>query len=79
MPRPHAGHVTDLRRRGGKGADMTTATNTSTRTRTASKTGTVLAATLLGALFIYVVGFAPSAAMHNYAHDTRHSITAPCH
>ena len=43
------------------------------------KAGTVLAAALLGVLFIYVVGFLPVAAMHSYAHDTRHSVTAPCH
>lgn len=45
----------------------------------AGKTGTVLAAALLGVLFVYVTGFAPVAAMHNAAHDTRHAITAPCH
>lgn len=43
------------------------------------KTGTVLSAALLGVLFVYVAGFAPAAAMHNAAHDTRHAITAPCH
>lgn len=44
-----------------------------------SKTATVLAAALLGALFVYVVGFLPAQAMHDAAHDTRHAITAPCH
>ena len=47
--------------------------------RTNSKTGTIVAAALLGALFIYTVGFMPVEAMHNYAHDTRHSVTVPCH
>lgn len=55
----------------------TTATQTSVRTR--GKTGTVLAASLLGAMFIYIVGFMPVEAMHNFAHDTRHAVTAPCH
>ena len=54
-----------------------------TTTRTvaveAGRTKTVVAAALLGVLFIYVVGFLPVQAMHNYAHDTRHSVTAPCH
>jgi cobalt transporter subunit CbtB len=43
------------------------------------KAGTVIAAALLGVLFVYVVGFLPVQAMHDAAHDTRHSITAPCH
>jgi cobalt transporter subunit CbtB len=43
------------------------------------KTATVLAAALLGAFFVYVVGFLPAQAMHDAAHDTRHAITAPCH
>lgn len=38
----------------------------------------------LGALFagvalIALVGFAPIAAVHNAAHDTRHSAAFPCH
>ena len=48
-------------------------------TQSGTKTVTIAAATLIGALFIYLVGFLPVEAMHNYAHDTRHSITAPCH
>ena len=54
-------------------------TRTTTRTIVTSKTRTVTAATLLGVLFIYLVGFLPVEAMHNHAHDTRHSVTAPCH
>jgi cobalt transporter subunit CbtB len=46
---------------------------------TTGRTGTVLAAALLGLLFIYVTGFMPVEAVHNAAHDTRHAITAPCH
>ncbi len=45
----------------------------------AGKAGTVLAAALLGMLFVYATAFSPAAAMHNAAHDTRHAITAPCH
>lgn len=58
---------------------MANITQARTGARTTSKTGTILAATLLGAIFIYVVGFAPVEALHNHAHDTRHSVTAPCH
>ena len=34
---------------------------------------------MLGALIIWGVGFSPIAALHNAAHDTRHSIALPCH
>jgi cobalt transporter subunit CbtB len=44
-----------------------------------SKAAAVFVAALLGALFVYAVGFMPAQAMHDAAHDTRHAITAPCH
>jgi cobalt transporter subunit CbtB len=34
---------------------------------------------LLGCGLIFLVGFAPIAAVHNAAHDTRHSAAFPCH
>jgi cobalt transporter subunit CbtB len=34
---------------------------------------------LLGTLLIWAVGFSPIAALHNAAHDTRHSMAFPCH
>jgi cobalt transporter subunit CbtB len=34
---------------------------------------------LLGLGFVYFVGFAPLSAVHNAAHDTRHSAAFPCH
>jgi cobalt transporter subunit CbtB len=33
----------------------------------------------LGAALIFVVGFAYPSAIHNAAHDTRHSMSFPCH
>lgn len=54
-------------------------TRTTTQAVESGRTGTVLTAVLLGILFVFVVGFLPVEAMHNYAHDTRHSVTAPCH
>lgn len=36
-------------------------------------------AALFGAFLIWGVGFAPIAALHNAAHDTRHSMAFPCH
>jgi cobalt transporter subunit CbtB len=38
-----------------------------------------LMAGLLGMLVIWGVGFSPIAALHNAAHDTRHSMAFPCH
>jgi len=34
---------------------------------------------LLGAVLIFLAGFAPVDALHNAAHDTRHSAAFPCH
>ncbi len=34
---------------------------------------------LLGGAFIFLVGFANIDAVHNAAHDTRHSAAFPCH
>jgi cobalt transporter subunit CbtB len=36
-------------------------------------------AALLGIVILYGVGFAGPDRIHNAAHDTRHSINAPCH
>lgn len=52
-------------------------------TRPASGRAAVLApallAILLGAFLIYGVGFAHRIAVHNAAHDVRHSFAFPCH
>ena len=48
----------------------------------ASRTASVYAAAvaaLLGAMVVWGVGFSPIAALHNAAHDTRHSMALPCH
>jgi cobalt transporter subunit CbtB len=34
---------------------------------------------LLGSALLFLVGFAPISAVHNAAHDTRHSAAFPCH
>jgi cobalt transporter subunit CbtB len=36
-------------------------------------------AVLLGAVFLYGVGFAGSDVLHNAAHDGRHAMAFPCH
>jgi cobalt transporter subunit CbtB len=38
-----------------------------------------IAAILLGVVFVGVTGFAPIQAIHDAAHNTRHSISFPCH
>lgn len=38
-----------------------------------------LMAILLGAFFIFMIGFSHIDVVHNAAHDTRHSSAFPCH
>ncbi|HKS89049.1 MAG TPA: CbtB-domain containing protein [Stellaceae bacterium] len=48
----------------------------------ASRAQTLVAAfavALLGGFLVWAVGFSPIAALHNAAHDTRHSMAFPCH
>jgi len=59
----------------------TTATISGTNTGTRADAGlaTILFVAFIGATLLFTAGFANSAAMHNAAHDTRHSIGFPCH
>jgi len=36
-------------------------------------------AALVGAIVLWGAGFSPIVALHNAAHDTRHSMAFPCH
>ncbi|MCI1001296.1 MULTISPECIES: CbtB domain-containing protein [Brucella/Ochrobactrum group] len=45
----------------------------------AARLGTAVVSLLLGAFLIYGVGIAHSDALHDSAHDTRHSYGFPCH
>ena len=50
--------------------------------RTAARSEALIAAAmaaLLGTFLIWGVGFSHIAGLHNAAHDTRHSISFPCH
>jgi cobalt transporter subunit CbtB len=60
---------------------MTTTTLSESRARPKPKDRTLVGALalLLGLGFIFLVGFAPVSAVHNAAHDTRHSAAFPCH
>ena len=51
-----------------------------TRTGSAAETaGLAVLAALVGAFMILGVGFAHPEAIHNAAHDSRHSMGFPCH
>lgn len=38
-----------------------------------------ISAAILGLVLLYAAGFAETAALHNAAHDGRHSASFPCH
>jgi cobalt transporter subunit CbtB len=52
--------------------------NTALGTRASSLAQAIMAA-MLGVFLIWGVGFSPIMAVHNAAHDTRHSSGFPCH
>ncbi|MBV7554301.1 CbtB-domain containing protein [Pseudomonas sp. PDM28] len=54
----------------------TTASTTSTLTQ---RLTAAVCASILGACLVYFAGFSHIEAMHNAAHDTRHSSAFPCH
>ena len=56
----------------------TTDTISSTSTFTQRLTAAIFAS-ILGAGLVYFAGFSHIEAVHNAAHDTRHSAAFPCH
>lgn len=60
-------------------AQTATQTQTTQRSLTLSKPLQLLGAVLLGTIILYGAGFVNTAAVHNAAHDTRHSQGFPCH
>ena len=59
-----------------------TASNTDNISSTATLSQRLTAAifaSLLGASLVYFAGFSHIEAVHNAAHDTRHSAAFPCH
>lgn len=48
-------------------------------TTATSQRGAAIGAMMLGSVLLFLVGFAPMPAVHNAAHDTRHSAAFPCH
>lgn len=59
-------------------SNTTTANSTLAASATSQRTA-ALGAMLLGVAMVFLVGFAPMPAVHNAAHDTRHSAAFPCH
>jgi len=54
-------------------------TTTATGARTDVSLATILFVGFIGVTLIFAAGFANAAVMHDAAHDTRHSISFPCH
>ena len=53
--------------------------HTSTISTAISKPLQLVGAFLLGAVLLYAAGFVSTSAVHNAAHDMRHSQGFPCH
>ncbi|MDD2052127.1 CbtB-domain containing protein [Pseudomonas putida] len=59
---------------------ISTASHTAASTTTLSqRVVAAIGASLLGVLLVYFAGFSHIEAVHNAAHDTRHSAAFPCH
>jgi cobalt transporter subunit CbtB len=56
-----------------------TARTTSTTVTLSQRLGAAVLASILGASLVYFAGFSHIEAVHNAAHDTRHSAAFPCH
>lgn len=50
-----------------------------TPTRLSQRLTAAIGASLLGLCLVYFAGFSHIEAVHNAAHDTRHSAAFPCH
>ena len=57
-------------------SDKSTARSTTTLTQ---RLTAAVCASILGASLVYFAGFSHIEAVHNAAHDTRHSSAFPCH
>jgi cobalt transporter subunit CbtB len=58
---------------------MNTVITKSTTSSVSKDKTAALASILLGAAFIFLIGFSHIEVVHNAAHDTRHSSAFPCH
>jgi len=58
---------------------MTTQTTTLSNLTVKERTMAGVTALAFGLFIIYMTGFAGTSVLHNAAHDTRHSVSFPCH
>ena len=56
-----------------------TSSSTSSTATLSQRLGAAIGASILGACLVYFAGFSHFEAVHNAAHDTRHSAAFPCH
>ncbi|AQY66856.1 cobalt transporter subunit CbtB [Pseudomonas sp. TE36184] len=56
-----------------------TSSSTSSTATLSQRLGAAIGASILGACLVYFAGFSHIEAVHNAAHDTRHSAAFPCH
>ncbi|PUB24244.1 cobalt transporter subunit CbtB [Pseudomonas sp. GV105] len=56
-----------------------TSSTTSSTATLSQRLGAAIGASILGACLVYFAGFSHIEAVHNAAHDTRHSAAFPCH
>ncbi|GEO97653.1 CbtB domain-containing protein [Methylobacterium haplocladii] len=57
----------------------TTTASTQTSASASESTRAIVIAVLLGLGLVFMTGFAPAMALHNAAHDFRHTQNFPCH
>lgn len=57
----------------------TTARTASSTTALSQRLSAAILASIMGAGLVYFAGFSHIEAVHNAAHDTRHSAAFPCH
>ena len=53
--------------------------STASTTTLSQRLTAAFCASILGVCLVYFAGFSPIEAVHNAAHDTRHSAAFPCH
>ncbi|SFH39176.1 CbtB domain-containing protein [Pseudomonas sp. NFACC45] len=58
---------------------ISTARTASSSTTLSQRLSAAIFASILGAGLVYFAGFSHIEAVHNAAHDTRHSAAFPCH
>ncbi|KAF1030845.1 MAG: hypothetical protein GAK37_01073 [Pseudomonas sp.] len=56
-----------------------TSPSSSTTATLSQRLSIAIGASILGACLVYFAGFSHIEAVHNAAHDTRHSAAFPCH